>query len=108
MMWRSTRVPDELKRWMKLSGVCRVNGRSWLPYRVNDDEGIGWLVAIGYTPKEVIGKILEYKDKLPPGVDCSTESLVDLLKEIHKAEAEGIEFTEEEVPEPESVVADGE
>lgn len=106
MMWRSTRVPQVLRSQMKLSGVCRVNGRSWLPYRVNDDEGIGWLVAIGDTPQEVVDNILEYKGKLPPGVDCSTESLVDLLREIHKAEEEGIEFTEEEVPAPETVVTD--
>jgi hypothetical protein len=103
-MWRSTRVPEELQEWMKLSGICRVNGRSWFPWKYTDDEGIGWLVAIGDTPQEVIDNLLAYKELLPPGVDASTEALVDLLREIHKAEAEGIEFTEQEVPEPESVV----
>lgn len=105
-MWRSVRVPGELKDQMKLSGVCHVNGRSWFPWKYTDDEGIGWLVATADTPKDLIKNILAAKELLPPGVDASTESLVDLLSEIHKAEAEGIKFTDQELPEPESVVAD--
>lgn len=105
--WRSARIPEELKEWMKLSGFCRVNGRSWIPYNAKDDEGIGWLVATGNTPEEVVTNLLTYKEMLPPGVEASTDSLVDLLKEIRKAEAEGMEFTDKPVPEPETVVADG-
>jgi len=106
--WRSVRVPEELKPWMKLSGTCNVNGRSWFPYKPHDDEGIGWLVAIGDTPAEIIDNILTYKELLPPGVECSTEAMIELLREIHKAEEQGIEFTDEVVPEPETVVTQDE
>ena len=106
VMWRSVRVPAELKPWMKLSGVCNVHGRSWFPYKHLDDEGIGWLCAIGDTPDEVVTNLLAYKELLPPGVEASTEALVDLLKEIHKAQEEGIKFTDEPVPSPETVVTD--
>ena len=104
--WRSTRVPEELTEWMKLSGFCRVNGRAWIPYREKDDEGIGWLVATGNTPHEVVTNILAYKALLPPGVDAATDGLVELLKEINKAEEEGMEFTDKPVPEPEMVVTE--
>jgi hypothetical protein len=73
---------------------------------LRNDHGdeIGWLVAIGDTPEQTIDRMLEYKNQLPDGVSAHTESLVDLLKEIHKAEAEGIEFSPMPVPEPELVI----
>jgi len=43
---------------------------------------------------------------LPPGVDAATDGLVELLKEINKAEEEGMEFTDKPVPEPEMVVTE--
>ena len=46
------------------------------------------------------------KKKLPDGVVAHTEGLADVLKEIHEAEEQGIEFTEQTVPEPEIVIAD--
>lgn len=101
----SVRVPEELKPWIKLGGVCSVNGRAWFP-PVRNDQGdeIGWMVAIGDTPREAVETMLGYKALLPDGITAHTESLIDLLKEIHQAEAKGIEFTPMTVPEPETVV----
>lgn len=102
--WSSTRVPDDLKQWMKLGGNCKVNGRTWFPPSQSGEDTIGWLVAIGDTPTETIETILERAGKLPDGVCAATDSLANLLKEIHKAEAEGIPFTEMKVPEPAIVI----
>jgi hypothetical protein len=105
--WRTCGLPAELADFMKLSGACYVNGRAWFPYRQEDtDDGIGWLCAIGDTPQETIEKLLAYKELLPPGVEADTDSMVDLLKEIKTAEQEGIEFSKQPVPEPETVVQD--
>lgn len=103
--WPSVRIPEEIAQWVKLGGVCRVNGRSWFP-PVRNDQGdeIGWLVAIGDSPREVIETILGYKELLPDGVTAHTESLIELLREIHTAESEGIEFTPMKLPKPEFVV----
>lgn len=103
-VWPSVRVPEELRDAMKLSGTCAVNGRDWFPPGEARGEEIGWLVAVGDTPRATIEKMLELKGELPDGVDAHTESLVDLLKEIHLAEEKGVEFTPMEVPEPEEVV----
>lgn len=103
--WPSVRIPKEIDQWVKLGGVCTVNGRSWFP-PVRNDHGneIGWLVAIGDTPKETVERMLELKNLLPDNIHAATDSLIDLLKEIHKAEEEGIEFTPKPVPGPELVV----
>lgn len=105
-MWSSVRMPEELEQWAKLSGCCMVNGRAWFP---SDDheEVIGWLVAIGDTPKEVVDTMLEHVKLLPDGVTAATESLIDLIKEIDSAEEKGIEFSDEEMPAPESVITNG-
>lgn len=105
--WGSVRVPDELSRWMKLGGSCRVDGRTWFPPDDSHDEEIGWLVALGDSPIETIETMLKQAEELPDGVEACTDSLVDLLKEIHKSEAEGNEFTPQEVPEPAVVIEEG-
>ena len=67
--------------------------------------GLGWIVALGNTPKETIDTMLNQVKMLPDGVTAHTESLVELLKEIESAEEQGIEFSNKPLPEPESVVA---
>lgn len=105
-VWPSIRVPAELEDHLKLSGSCKVDGREWFPTGESRGEEIGWLVAVGDTPSDTIGTMLEYKSRLPDGFEAHTESLVDLLKEIHKAEEQGIEFTPMKLPEPEEVIQD--
>ena len=103
--WPSIRVPKAIEQWVKLGGVCQVNGRAWFPPLKEDhDKEIGWLVSVGDSPQEVIETMLQHKAALPDGVEAHTESLIDLLKEIHKAQAEGIEWSPMKVPEPQVVI----
>lgn len=103
--WGSLKVPDELSRWMKLGGSCLIDGRTWFPPDDSHGEEIGWMVSIGNTPLETIQAMLDQVKHLPDGVSANTDSLADLLKEISSAEEQGIEFTDQELPEP-SVVVD--
>lgn len=98
--WGSVRVPSKLSRWMKLGGSCLVDGRTWFPPGDPTGEEIGWLVALGDTPKETIETMLDQAKELPDGVSANTDSLVELLKVIRESEAEGIKFSDQEVPEP--------
>lgn len=102
--WRSVEIPKDLQQWVKLSGSCFIDNRDWFPHEDDHGEEIGWMVAIGNTPAETIETMLEQEKNLPDGVSANTQSLVDLLKEIHKSESEGIEFTPMEVPKPSIVV----
>lgn len=102
--WGEIIVPDELAPWMKLAGCCQVDGVLGFPPSEGDE--IGWLVAKGDTPTETIERMKDLAAKLPPGVTAHLTSLVDLLKEIEKAEAEDIKFTDQKMPAPETVVSD--
>ena len=102
--WSSVEVPEDLRPHMKLAGYCTVDGRTWFPGKDKPMDEIGWLVAHGKTPTETIEKIISLSKELPDGVTAATDSLADLLNEIHKAEAEGIPFTRLPVPEPEIVI----
>lgn len=102
--WNSIRVPEELKQWIKLSGSSFINGRHWFPCDEDQGEEIGWMVAIGDTPMETVKTMLDQEKKLPDGVSANTESLANLIKEIEKAEEEGIEFTPMKMPKPSIVV----
>lgn len=105
--WPEIQVPPRLSSAMKLSNCCCVDGVIGFPAGSDESiEDIGWLVATGDTPLEVIEEMKRLAKLLPSGVSAHTDSLVDLIKEIHEAESQGIEFTPQTVPEPEVVVAD--
>lgn len=104
--WSSLEVPKELTQWMKLAEACFVDGRVWFPPGETEDDDIGWLCHVDDTPTLTIKGLLEKVKLLPDGVTAATESLADLLKEIDVAQSEGIEFTEQKLPEPEIVVRD--
>jgi hypothetical protein len=104
--WSSIKVPKRLEQWMKLAGCCKIGDRIWFPPDGHEGDEIGWLVAIGDKPIDTIENMLKMAKELPDGVSANTNSLVDLLKEIRSAEEKGIEFTKEEVPEPEVVIKD--
>ncbi len=45
-----------------------------------------------------------YADELPDGIEADTDALVDLLAEIQQAEEKGVEFSDDEVPDPETAL----
>lgn len=98
--WANVTVPHALEGWMKLSHCCLADGvHGFPPYECRGEE-IGWLVAIGDTPRSTLEKQLEQVKLLPDGVCAGTDSLVNLLKEIQEAEAQGLEFSPHPTPEP--------
>lgn len=97
-------VPPELEQAMKLAGCCQVDGRIWFPPDDSSDGDIGWLVAMGKSPRAAIDTLKAYAEMLPDGVTARTEALVDIIKEIDSAEQQGIEITKAEMPEPAEVV----
>lgn len=100
----SVKVPKELEQWMKLAGCCQVGDRIWFPPDEKSEGDIGWLVAIGDTPRKAIDTMKAYAEMLPDGVTARTEALVDIIKEIESAEEQGIQVTKAKMPEPAEVV----
>lgn len=106
--WSVTRIPKEIDQWVKCGMCDRFEDALAFPPNPNaSGEDIGWLVGIGDTPQGAIDHLKENVGKLPPGVSCDYFGLIDLLKEVEEAEKAGMEFTEQQMPEPEAIVKNG-
>jgi hypothetical protein len=100
--WKCLRVPEGLPAEVKLYGCAQVDGTYWWP--PDEEEVIGCVVATKDSALEVIESIKETVAALDGAVRADVFSFSDLLNEIEKGEDHGIEFTEEEMPEPSIVL----
>jgi hypothetical protein len=98
--WKSIKVPEEVKRWVKLYACGYRDGAYHFP-PAQDCEAIGCVVALGDTPKEVLDNLKDVREALKDSaVDVKIEPIASLFEEIKTAEKEGIPFTKQEMPEP--------
>lgn len=104
-MWVTAEFDDALADHVFMGNSCMIDGAYAFPPTDQHGEELGWLVVVGDTPQETIDSMLEKSKLLPDGVCANTESLVDLLKEMNSAQDEGIPVTNQELPQPESVIA---
>lgn len=103
--WRVLRVTDEIRRWVKLYQACKVDGLYAIPPFPESDKSIGAVLGIGDTLDDAIDHFKANVEALGDApVTVHTEALVDALKEIHAAADEGVELTQDKVPEPETVI----
>jgi hypothetical protein len=103
--WSQTEFDGETMKHAAMPHCCIVDGFvSFPPGEPKDGSDIGWLCATGDTIEEVVDTMKGLADNLPDGVDADTDSLVDLLSEVSKAEDEGIEFSEQNIPAPETAL----
>lgn len=100
--WDEVKIPDEIDPWFKCGFACKIDGKLCIP------PGLGshamWLTATGDTIQKAIDNLKDHAAMLPDGMECRTDSIADLLKEIDTAEASGLAFTEQPVPEPAVVI----
>src|SRR5262245_52321104 len=103
-LWPTVEVPSSLSQWVKLADCCEVDGvRSW-PREDGDEDTVGWIVAIGHTPEETVETMKRYVKELPEGLSADIAPLADILKEVEDEAKKGIDFTDQEVPEPSIVL----
>lgn len=103
--WRVLEWPKELEPWMKIADCCAVDGVLGIPPDDQHGNEIGWLVALGDTPKETIAKLKDKASILPEGVDAELSSLIDLVQEAETMREEGVPITPKPMPEPAEVVS---
>lgn len=103
--WKSLRVPEESKRWVKLyANVQHEDGSVDFPPE-QDMEAIGCAVAIADTPKEVIDQLKEIAESMSDQpVELHITEIADLIEEISVAEKQGIPFSDKPMPAPEEVL----
>lgn len=102
--WKSIVVPEEVQQYVKLYANVGVDGAFHFPPE-QDHDNIGCAVGMGDEPEDVVEHLREIQEALKDSsVELQIEPIADLFKEIKEAEGEGIEFSDEPVPEPATVL----
>ena len=101
--WTALDIPKKIRQQVKPSFACEIGGKLCFPPSPLEHT-IGWLVAEGSSLEGAIDDLKEFRDQLPDGVTCDVDSLANLLKEAETAKEEGIVLTEQELPEPSTVL----
>lgn len=103
--WRKIRVEPEVLEAIGFACCCEIDGAICFPASSETDGAVGWIRAGCDTMQGAIDNMHELAAMLPEGLTADTDSLIGLLSKIHDGEKEGIEFTNDKVPEPESAIA---
>ncbi len=105
-LWPTVKIPPELQQWVKLADSCEMDGVRSFPKDSEDNaEEVGWLVAIGDTPKDTLDTLKKYVDLLPKGLSADIAPLAGVLEEIETMEKKKIEFAQEPMPDPSEVLS---
>lgn len=102
--WDVVEIPKELEPWARFSNCAYLDGCYVFPPDEMHSGDLGWLVAIGDSPREVLDRQKQLADLLPDGLNADVEALADVIKEIEDAEKQGVPFTESEMPAPAEVL----
>lgn len=101
--WKTIAIPEAVRKWVKLYHYCEADGLYHFPPHKSDELGV--LIGTGQTVKESIDNLKEHAQLLEKEpISMRMEGFVELLSDIAAAEKEGMEFTDEKLPAPESVL----
>jgi hypothetical protein len=103
--WGKIVIPPELSESVQLASCCEIDGAICFPPDGHEGEDVGWLVAGGETMEEAIEELNRLADLLPDGLTAATVDLIELVRNMRKAEDAGNEVSSEAIPEPETVVS---
>lgn len=104
--WDVVELPQELERHVRFSNCCFVDGCYAFPPEETHSGDLGWLCAIGNTPRETLEEAKRLCDLLPDGCEGNIENLTGLIAEIESAKDQNVPFTDDPVPEPAEVIAE--
>ena len=97
--WRTLVIPEKIRENFKLYGYCYADDAYQFPPRRNDELGV--VCGEGDTIEEAIENLRDNFDALgDEPLSIQYEGFADLLKTVKNAENEGVEFTEQKIPEP--------
>lgn len=94
--WQAVRIPDEVRRWVKLFFHCRLGKMDYvIPQHAKFSE-IGWVCGLGKTVKAAIKACTDHAEQISGyKLHVKTKSLEDAVEEIEKGEALGVRFSDE-------------
>lgn len=111
LSWQPIIFPQSLSRWVKVGTACKVDDIHYsIPYQGNEEhpwsrESQGCVLGIGDSIEDAIKMAKDVGEEVDGfSIEIGFESLAEALSRIQSAEEEGIEFGEDTVPEPSTVV----
>jgi hypothetical protein len=97
------RIPEEARPFFKGYHYCEHEGLYHFPPHKTDEVGV--IIGQGDTVKEAIDDLKANFDLIKDEpVSIEVSGFVDLIREIDDAEENGVEFTDQPIPPPESVI----
>jgi hypothetical protein len=104
--WFSLNIPEEVRRWFKLYHFCKADGMyCFVPSVPFECDEPGTVLGIGDSIVEAIDHLKENLEAVEgEPITCEVGGFKDLLEQVQEAEEQGVEFTDEEVPEPAIVI----
>jgi hypothetical protein len=101
---KTIRVPDEAKRWVKLCRYLQDGDIYRFPACKRGDVGV--VIGMGDSIEDTIQAVRENFEAIgDDSLSVKLEGFKNILEDIKKAESEGIEFSNKELPEPGEVIA---
>jgi hypothetical protein len=99
------RVAQPAKRWVKLCRYRQDGDEYHFP--ANRRQDVGVVIGMADSIEDTIGAVRENFEAIgDDSLAVNLDGFKELLEDIAQAEKEGIEFTDQEVPEPASVLAE--
>lgn len=104
-LWKQFPIDRELRRWFKLMEFCRVGDLYQIVPRPPHGEKIGWFVGIGNTIEEAADHVQDVAEQFKNyPFDVKLDALPQALEQAQEMEKQGMEFTDETIPEPETIL----
>lgn len=98
--WDEVEIDPDLEPHTMFSGCCLVDGILGFPPEPFSHGDLGWLVALGDTPRQALDEAKRLADMLPDGLEANCENLANVISEIDTMQEKHIPFTSAPMPEP--------
>lgn len=100
--WFSISIPKDYRRWFKLYHFCFYEGAyHFAPSVPYETDEAGTVIGIGDTIEDAIFDLKDHFALLESEpLHIHSEGFYDLIKQVQSAEKQGVEFTDQTVPEP--------
>jgi hypothetical protein len=104
-LWKSFPLADDIRRWVKLMEFCRIDGLYQIIPRPPHGQKIGWLLGVGNSIEEAAAHLHRNAEALREyPFDIKVDALESAVAQAQEMEKEGLEFADQPVPVPETVV----
>ena len=101
--WGIVKVPQEIEQWVKFSHCAIINGYYHFP--PYDKLDLGVVLGVGNSIKESLAHLRKNVDAFKgEPISFELDGFTDLLKSIRDAQAKGMKFCDEPIPEDKDIL----